>query len=232
MIKKIACVYLIENLTNGKKYIGQSIEFNKRKTNHKCDSKRIITPLYNAIGKYGWENFEFTILIKDNTINYDFLDFWECYFIDLFDTLNKNKGYNLESGGNKNKNLSPETKEKLKIAQNKNKHFLGKKHTEEAKKKISNSKLGINNHFYGRKYTIEMKTELGLGSGELYKKILSNGKPAYKTYFMKAKTVSVDKYPNLGVLLIICTRICMENEINFKSNLILEMENFSLKRKQ
>lgn len=227
MKQKIACVYLIENLTNGKKYIGQSIEFNKRKTNHKCDSKRIITPLYNAIRKDGWENFEYTILMKDQTINYDKLDFWECYFIELFDTLNREKGYNLESGGNKNKNLNPETKAKLKIAQNKNKHFLGKKHTEEAKKKIGDSKRGTNNHFYGKKYTIEMKTELGLGTGKLYKEVLSHGKLVYKTYFMKkGKCITIEKYPNLGIPLIICTRICMENEIDFKSNLVKDIENF------
>ena len=226
MKQKIACVYLIENLTNGKKYIGQTVNFESRKRCHKCNYIKKNYYIYLAMRKYGYENFEYTILMKDQTINYDKLDFWECYFIELFDTLNREKGYNLESGGNKNKNLNPETKAKLKIAQNKNKHFLGKKHTEEAKKKIGDSKRGTNNHFYGKKYTIEMKTELGLGTGKLYKEGLSNGKPAYKTRFIKEKCITIEKYSNLSIPLIICTRICMENEIDFKSNLVKDMENF------
>ena len=73
MKQKIACVYLIENLTNGKKYIGQTVNFQRRKNGHKKDSKTSATPLYKSIRKYGWENFEFIILIKDHTINYNFL---------------------------------------------------------------------------------------------------------------------------------------------------------------
>jgi hypothetical protein len=72
-----------------------------------------------------------------------------------------------------------------------------------------------------------MKTELGLGTGKLYKEVLSHGKLVYKTYFMKkGKCITIEKYPNLGIPLIICTRICMENEIDFKSNLVKDIENF------
>lgn len=62
-----------------------------------------------------------------------------------------------------------------------------------------------------------MKTELGLGTGKLYKEGLSNG---------KEKCITIEKYPNLSIPLIICTRICMENEIDFKSNLVKDMLNF------
>ena len=37
-----------------------------------------------------------------------------------------------------------------------------------------------------------MKTELGLGTGKLYKEFLSNGKHVYKTYFMKEKCVTIE----------------------------------------
>jgi len=42
----------------------------------------------------------------------------------------------------------------------------------------------------------------------------------------KTKTVTINKYPNLAIPLIICTRICMENEIDFKSNLVKDIEDF------
>ena len=72
-----------------------------------------------------------------------------------------------------------------------------------------------------------MKTELGLGTGKLYKEVLSHGIITYKTLFMKKeKSISTKKYSNLAIPLIICTRICMENEIDFKSNLIKDIEHF------
>lgn len=116
MKKKISCVYLIENLINCKKYIGQTINFQSRKKSHERDSKINTTPLYQSIRKHGWDNFEFTILMKDNTINHDYLDFWECYFIEIFDTINREKGYNCESGGSLNKFYCEETINKMTIA--------------------------------------------------------------------------------------------------------------------
>jgi hypothetical protein len=40
------------------------------------------------------------------------------------------------------------------------------------------------------------------------------------------KLITINKYTNLAIPLIIYTRICMENEIDFKSNLVKDMENF------
>ena len=294
MKQKIACVYLIENLTNGKKYIGQTVNFYRRKVGHKYDSKISTTPLYNAIRKDEWENFEFIILIKDHTINYNFLDFWECYFINLFDTLNRGKGYNLESGGNLNKvfteeakknmskvklgkKMSEETKEKLReLNLGENNAFYGKKHkdesiqkmrekqlgktlSEETKQKIKKSTTGDKNHFYGKKHTDKVKNKIkehhknnenyafhgkthteernkqlsiknkendwnGRGKGVLYTKRYDR---ILTTNFNgKIKSVNISKYKDLSIPLIICTRICMENEIDFKSNLVKDMENF------
>jgi group I intron endonuclease len=160
MKQKIACVYLIENLMNSKKYIGQSIEFNKRKTNHKCDSKISTVPLYNAIRKDGWENFEYTILMKDQTINHGYLDYWECYFIELFDTLNRTKGYNNDSGGNLNRVCSEEKTKKISEA------TKGKKVSDETRLKMSVSqrgKIGPLNNSYGLIRSNETKEKCGMG---------------------------------------------------------------------
>ena len=292
MKQKIACVYLIENLMNGKKYIGQTVNFYKRKVGHKYNSKISTTPLYNAIRKDGWENFEYSILMKDQTINYDMLDFWECYFIELFDTLNRENGYNLESGGNLNKvfteeakknmskvkvgkkmsdetkkklrelnlgvnnafygkkhkeesiqkmreqhlgnTLSEETKQKLReLNLGERNYFYGKKHTDEVKKLISKLSSGKNNSFYGKKHTEERNIQLSIknkendwnnrGKGILF---YEKNNKLNTNFNGKTKTVTINKYKDLSIPLIICTRICMENEIDFKSNLIKDMENF------
>lgn len=92
---------------------------------------------------------------------------------------------------------------------NENYAFHGKKHTEERNKQLSikNKENDWNNR----------------GKGKLY--IENNGKLTTK-FNGKTKLITINKYTNLAIPLIICTRICMENEIDFKSNLIKDMENF------
>jgi group I intron endonuclease len=53
-------VYQIENTINNKKYIGQSIDIERRWNQHRYGKGSII--LRNAINKHGINNFEFTIL--------------------------------------------------------------------------------------------------------------------------------------------------------------------------
>jgi len=130
--------------------------------------------------------------------------------------------------------LPEETKQKLRELNlgDKN-HFYGKTHTDEVKKLISKLSSGKNNSFYGKKHTEERNIELSIknkendwnnrGKGKLY--IEKNSK--LTTIFNgKTKTVTINKYKDLSIPLIICTRICMENEIDFKSNLVKDMENF------
>jgi hypothetical protein len=60
-------IYKIENLINGKCYVGQSVDIEKRFSQHRRDSQNInLTkynyPLYNALRKYGENNFGFEVL--------------------------------------------------------------------------------------------------------------------------------------------------------------------------
>ena len=61
-------IYKIENLINGKKYIGQSIDIETRWAEHKRINERSLEtikqkyPLYLAFKKYGLENFSFEVL--------------------------------------------------------------------------------------------------------------------------------------------------------------------------
>ena len=58
-----------------------------------CSSK--CPKLYNAIKKYGKENFKIECLVECND---SFLDEYETKFIDIYNTLHPN-GYNLKLGG-------------------------------------------------------------------------------------------------------------------------------------
>ena len=99
-------IYIHTNKINGKKYVGQTIQRPEDRW-HGGANYRQCPKFWNAIKKYGWDNFEHEVipaLLEE-------LDFLECEFIKKYDTVNN--GYNCESGGNKNKKLSKETRKKL-----------------------------------------------------------------------------------------------------------------------
>ena len=89
-------IYCVENNINGKKYIGQSINIARRWSEHRCKSniENRDTFLYNAIKKYGIENFKFYII--EECIEKE-LNNREMYWIDYFDTYKH--GYNMTLGG-------------------------------------------------------------------------------------------------------------------------------------
>lgn len=147
-------VYKITNDINGKVYIGQSINIKARWKDHvhalnRKDSS--CTVLQRAWNKYHEENFSFAIL---ELCTEDKLDEVEIKYIELYDARNPNKGYNIEPGGNKNKHLSEETKQRLRES------HLGKIHTEETKRKMSESRTGTGNSMYGRHHSEETKKKI------------------------------------------------------------------------
>jgi len=78
-------------------YIGFCVDFKERKARHlKCAEKGVVTKFYNAIRKYGKDNFIWEILEKEIE-SFDKLKEREIYYIKLFDTYNK--GYNSTLGG-------------------------------------------------------------------------------------------------------------------------------------
>ena len=90
-------IYKIENLLNGKVYIGQSVDITKRWSTHVAELNNNChhnIHLQNAWNKYGEENFEFSI-VEECDISQ--LNQREIYWISKFNSC-KN-GYNLTSGG-------------------------------------------------------------------------------------------------------------------------------------
>ena len=75
-------------------------------------------------------------------------------------------GYNFESGGNKNKRISEETRRKLSESKRGKKHFMyGKCHLEETKSKMSIAHIGIKHTAESRKKISESRIGKRLSKG-------------------------------------------------------------------
>lgn len=107
----MGCIYSITNKLNGKMYIGQTMNFKKRKKDHICSARegKIKTHLYISMREYGIDNFKFEI-IEDNIDN-DKLNERETYYIKKYDTYHK--GYNMTYGGENITKNNPKVKEKI-----------------------------------------------------------------------------------------------------------------------
>lgn len=96
MTKKNYCVYMHTLKLDGRKYIGiTGLKPNKRWSNGKGYKPQ--TYFYNAIKKYGWDNFKHEILFEDLTKEQACNK--EIALIKLFNTTNPEYGFNLAVGG-------------------------------------------------------------------------------------------------------------------------------------
>jgi hypothetical protein len=88
------CVYKHTSPSN-KVYIGMTTVQPEERWNNGWGYKK--QPFFNAILKYGWENFQHEIL-KDSLTLQEALDL-ERYYIALYNSTDRTKGYNIEIGG-------------------------------------------------------------------------------------------------------------------------------------
>jgi group I intron endonuclease len=156
-------IYCIENLINHKKYIGQSNNIEYRWKQHKYELNRGCHDndyLQKAWNKYGCDNFNFYII---ELCDIEMLNELEVYYIDFYDTLNRDNGYNLTSGGGANKYYSKEVCEKISRA------LVGHEVSLETRIKLSEHHAdvsGENHPMFGRKHSdeaIEKMRQAGIG---------------------------------------------------------------------
>lgn len=110
-------IYCFKNKINGKCYIGQSINLAKRYNDHKANHLNpnycnYNSKFYRALRKYGFDNFEYSILLECEQSE---LNEKEKAYIEMYDSY-KN-GYNSTLGGEDNPSNHPEivTRRTLKL---------------------------------------------------------------------------------------------------------------------
>lgn len=174
-------VYCHINKFNGKRYYGitcQDVNERWRKGNGYIGNDYFT----KAINKYGWDNFEHIIIAKG--LSKEEACCLEIELIKEWNSTDRDKGYNIASGGecpthsdetkkkiseaHKGKQLSEEHKKKLSETRK------GKHHTEESKRKISENHAfkgkkrpehsekmsGKNNYWYGKTLPDETRKKL------------------------------------------------------------------------
>ena len=144
------CVYCHINKINGKRYIGITCKKPERRWANGYgykDSPRF----WNAIQKYGWDNFCHNILFDGLTREQACQ--MEVYLISRFMTRDERFGYNISMGGDGTPGVL-KTQEQRKQMSNAHK---GIKQTEEAKAKISKTQKG-------RVFTEEHRKKLSIAA--------------------------------------------------------------------
>ncbi len=131
---------------DGRVYIGQTCMSLKQRSGRNGHRYKNCPKFYNAIQKYGWNNFEHIIL--ETKLTQQEANRKEQYWIKIFNSIQN--GYNIQAGGHNN-------------MAGQNNPFYGKTHTEESKKKMSlNHKdvSGKNNPMYGKHHSDEAKEKI------------------------------------------------------------------------
>lgn len=167
-------IYVHVNKINGKIYIGQTCNDFKRRCGENGNKYKHSAHFYNAIQKYGWDNFEHIILFDE--VSLDVANIIEEKLIKKYNSMNNKLGYNMIAGENnrkmrqesidkrseKNRHPSDETRRKMSMASK------GRRHTPEQIEKIRQSNIG-------KKHSIEARMKMSIAkknmSEETKKKI-------------------------------------------------------------
>ena len=146
-------IYCIENLINGKKYIGQSADISMRLSKHKSELRgnyHINKHLQSSWNKYGEDNFKFEILLYCEPFE---LTRYEQFFVDLYtpeilyniclecvdSTLGTKRSEDTKkklSESHKGKTISEKTKKKMSLK------ATGKAVSKKTREKLSKIKSG------------------------------------------------------------------------------------------
>ena len=170
---------------NNKRYIGITSRKPEYRWTNDGRGYKYNTHFYNAINKYGWDNFQHIIIAKG--LDEETAKWVEMKLIKSWDTTNQNKGYNILNGGQTNSG--------------KNNPFFGKRHTKESinkmkishtgnfpnnetRKKLSELRKGEGNNMWGKrgelsphwgkKYSEERKNNISKALGTSVKCIELN----------------------------------------------------------
>lgn len=166
-------IYGIKNIDTGKVYVGQTRQtFNRRFLLHNWQLKNNVHEnqyLQKSYNKYGDSKFEFFIIEIIKNKNLDILNELEIKYIKKYKS--QNLSYNILNGGGGRLGISMSENAKKIIGEKNRIHMLGRKASDETKRKMSESRKGK---------TIIRKTdilniELAI---EIKKRLMSGEKPS------------------------------------------------------
>ncbi len=138
-------VYKIENLVNGKCYVGSAVNIEQRWGRHRTDlncNKHHCIHLQRSYNKYGKENFIYSVV--EHVENKEDLIPIEQFHIDQYEYLTEL--YNMCPNAASSLGISRSKEYKNKISEARS----GCKHSEETKNKLSKAKVGNKNPMYGK----------------------------------------------------------------------------------
>lgn len=147
-------IYIHINKINNKVYIGQTCQ----KPQKRWDNGRgyeTSPKFYNAILKYGWDNFQHQILFSN--LSQEQANQKQQQLILQYKSTDDNYGYNITSGGSNFKH-SQETKRK--IGQANHISLQGSKWSQHQRQVMSQMFSGQNNPFYGKHHTEQTKRKI------------------------------------------------------------------------
>lgn len=147
-------VYKFENIVTKQVYIGQTKKPTGRKNQHYYslrNDKNDNPHLQKSFNEYGEDNFKFIILSEAK--NQEDLDKQEIHFINQYNSLDRNYGYNLRDGGIHGK-MPTESREKI------SRNNAAKR--PEVRKKMSESTKGKRNPMYGKNHSEKSRTQMRL----------------------------------------------------------------------
>ena len=160
-VQKTGVIYLITNLLNGKKYVGQTRQNLNDRIRQHCNSK-INSGIDAAIKKYGRENFKYEVIEE---IPVEMLNTREIFWIAELNCKSP-KGYNLTDGGEGILNCSQETRARISANHadfsGKNNPNYGKhrKHSQATRDKMSEDRSGEKHHMFGKHHSQETKDKI------------------------------------------------------------------------
>lgn len=183
-------VYQHVNKINGKRYIG----ITKRKPEERWGSNgsnyNSSPHFYNAIKKYGWDNFEHEVLFEN--LSKDEACEKEKELIKIYNTTDRRFGYNSTTGGEMFE-MTDDVKLKMSKSMIGNKNSLGKPCSKEKAKKISDAQKG-------KKLSNEHK-----------KKLSESAKKRHVPCSDEKREMLRNNYPNMKKV------YCVETDIVYKS---------------
>jgi group I intron endonuclease len=180
-------IYKLTNTINGKSYIGFTSKApEKRWAAHleKAHAKKNVY-LYDAINKYGWENFTKEVIYCSQDAEHT-LSVMEPYFIREYNTFFTDEhGYNMTRGGEGTLGAKFSDERKIAISirlKGSGNSFFGRHHTDETKQKVSEAvkrsrhlRVGEAAPFAGHKHSEESRRQIGDTQGDTWQITFPDG---------------------------------------------------------